>query len=261
MYSQLFVSIVLGSVLGFIFSALGPNRNKACHGIHDTKQTNLGLSETHGSKLLFVGVLSAAKYLDTRTMAVNQTWASDMPGRVEFFISYDKSKTIGDLNNQMPVKILHGVMDNEYPPKQKVMAMLRYMYEKYANDYEWFMRADDDVYVRTDKLQNFLRRLDGSKEVVVVGQGGVGKIDEVNKLGLKPHECYCLGGPGVIISRNVLTKIVPNIESCLNEGVSDHEDVELGRCVRKYAGISCMWAQEVCNSASVKPFITGIDIR
>ena len=59
------------------------------------------------------------------------------------------------------------------------------MYENYLDKYEWFMRADDDAYIRTEKLMEFLRTLDSSKDLdMVFGQGNTGKLDELNKLGL-----------------------------------------------------------------------------
>ncbi len=213
-------------------------------------------ASVYGNNLLFIGVMTAAKYLDTRTTAVNQTWASDIPGHIEFFVSFDKSTSLEDKSKQMPIRVLHGVKDNEYPPQKKIMAMLKYMYENYIDKYQWFMRADDDVYIRTDKLQRFLRSLDSSADVVV-GQGGIGKSEEVNKLGLKENECYCLGGPGVIMSRSVLKKIAPNMERCLHETASNHEDVELGRCIRKYAGVSCLWAEEV----GIRPRLSAESLR
>lgn len=36
-----------------------------------------------------------------------------------------------------------------------------------------------------------------------------------------------------------------HIKHCLANLYTTHEDVELGRCVRKFAGISCTWNYEV----------------
>ena len=256
-YSLLLASAVLGCVLRFYLSLLFPNylpgilhrHHKECTVRFVYNRAPAENSKTDklcgNTSLLFVGVMTASKYLNTRAWAVNQTWASDISGHVEFFTSqFNETETPGGKSKQIPVHMLKGVKDNEYPPQKKVFAMLRYMYENYLDKYEWFMRADDDVYIRTDKLMEFLRTLDSSEDMVV-GQGGTGKPDELNKLGLIKNEYYCLGGPGVIMSRSVLKKIAPNLDSCLQETVSDHEDVELGRCIRKYAGLSCLRAREV----------------
>lgn len=268
MYSHFFVSLVFGSVLGIIYSIFNLHVSptllhryyRECDTAflhHEARRTSVKTIKLYENKFLYIGVMTAAKYLDTRAWALNQTWGSDMAGHVEFFTSFNETKSFQEKSKQMPIRALHGVKDNEYPPQKKVVAMLRYMYENYVDDYEWFMRADDDVYIRTEKLMGFLRTLDSSEDTVV-GQGGTGKAEEENKLGLMESECYCLGGPGVIMSRSVLKKIAPNLDSCLKETVSDHEDVELGRCIRKYAGVSCLWAYEVsmriCRPAEFRLF-------
>lgn len=37
------------------------------------------------------------------------------------------------------------------------------MYEHFIDKFEWFLRADDDVFIKPDKLEKFLRRVDSSK--------------------------------------------------------------------------------------------------
>lgn len=57
---------------------------------------------------------------------------------------------------------LNGV-DDRYPPQKKSFMMLHYMYEHYIDKFEWFLRADDDVFIKPDKLEKFLRRVDSTK--------------------------------------------------------------------------------------------------
>lgn len=54
-----------------------------------------------------------------------------------------------------------------------------------------------------------------------------------------------MGGPGIVMSRATLKLIYPHIRTCLSNLYTDHEDVEIGRCVKKYAGVSCLWNYEV----------------
>lgn len=122
--------------------------------------------------------------------------------------------------------------------------MLKYMHDHYLDKYEWFMRADDDVYIKGDKLENFLRSLNSS-EPLFLGQTGLGTTEEMGKLALEPGENFCMGGPGVIMSREVLRRMVPHIGECLREMYTTHEDVEVGRCVRRFAGVQCVWSYEV----------------
>lgn len=107
---------------------------------------------SHGGILpkhfLYVGVMTAKKYLDSRAVAAYKTWASSIPGKVEFFSSHGSDSV--PLPFQLPVVSLPGV-DDSYPPQKKSFMMLKYMHDHYLDKYEWFMRADDDVYIRGEK--------------------------------------------------------------------------------------------------------------
>lgn len=99
---------------------------------------------------------------------------------------------------------LKGV-DDRYPPQKKSFMMLHYMYEHYIDKFEWFARADDDVFIRTDKLEKFLRSVDSSKPQFI-GQAGRGNSEEFGLLSLEFDENFCMGGPGVIMSRETLRR-------------------------------------------------------
>lgn len=157
---------------------------------------------------------------------------------MEFFSSEGSDTSI-----PIPIVALRNV-DDSYPPQKKSFMMLKYMHDHYLDKYEWFMRADDDVYIKGEKLESFLRSLNSS-EAIFLGQTGMGARDELGKLALEPGENFCMGGPGVIMSRGVLKRMVPHIRECLQEMYTTHEDVEVGRCVRRFAGVQCVWSYEV----------------
>ena len=94
---------------------------------------------------LYVGVMTAKKYLDSRAVAAHRTWTRSIPGKVEFFSS-ESSESV-PMPMPIPVVSLTGV-DDSYPPQKKSFMMLKYMHDHYLDKYEWFMRADDDVYIR-----------------------------------------------------------------------------------------------------------------
>lgn len=188
-------------------------------------------------KMLFVGVMTAEKFLDTRAKAVYETWGKILPGKMMFFASSSSSR------NDLPVVSLSGV-DDSYPPQRKSMMMLKYMHDNFIDQYEWFLRADDDVYIRTDKLERFLRQLNSSDDLYI-GQAGTGNQEEKGRLGLGVGDNFCMGGPSVVISSSALRKVVPYLEYCLQNLVTTHEDVEVGRCIKKFVGVSCTWAFEM----------------
>lgn len=189
-------------------------------------------------KTLFVGVMTAKKYLRTRAVAAQKTWIKTIPGKVLFFSSQSSVST-----PEVPVIGLEGV-DDSYPPQRKSLLMLKYMHDHFLNEYEWFMRADDDIYVRGDKLGIFLNSINSSRPQYV-GQAGQGKKEEVGLLYLNENENFCMGGPGIVFSRATLRAIAPHVDQCLKNLITSHEDVEVGRCVRRFADIPCTWSFEV----------------
>lgn len=193
------------------------------------------------TRFLYVGVMTAKKYLRSRAVAAYNTWASSIPGKVEFFSS-EGSGTV-HAPGPLPVVSLAGV-DDSYPPQKKSFMMLKYIHDHYLDKYEWFMRADDDVYIRGEKLELFLRSLNSSKPLYI-GQTGLGMAEELGRLALEPGENFCMGGPGMIFSREVLRRMVPHIGTCLREMYTTHEDVEVGRCVRRFGGTQCVWSYEM----------------
>lgn len=99
------------------------------------------------------------------------------------------------------------------------------MYVNYIDKFEWFLRADDDVFIKPDKLEKFLRRVDSTRKQFIgeikeikffnyvtcfikisIGQAGRGNSEEIDKLWLESDENFCMGGPGIIMSRETLKK-------------------------------------------------------
>ncbi|CAI9717327.1 chondroitin sulfate synthase 1-like [Octopus vulgaris] len=187
---------------------------------------------------ILIGVMTAKKYLNTRAIAAYKTWARSINGEVIFFSS-ETSQGNGDL----PVVGLRGV-DDTYPPQKKSFSMLKYMHDHYIDEFEWFMRADDDVYIKGSRLQSFLRSINSSKPQFI-GQAGLGTKEESGLLKLKENENFCMGGPGIVFSRATLKLVASHVDHCMQSPLTLHEDVEIGRCVQRYAGISCTWAFEM----------------
>jgi chondroitin sulfate synthase len=196
-------------------------------------------STKHHSELVIIGIMTAAKYVDTRAYNVWKTWAQRNPGKVLFFVAEDTYSEHDD----MPLIRLKGV-DDVYPPQKKSFAMMRWLSDNYLEDFDWFIRADDDLYIRGEQLETFLRSLDPTKPHFL-GQAGLGNTAEYGQLSLGQRDNYCMGGPGIVFSRETLRMLAPHLESCLLEMLTTHEDVELGRCVRKHVGIACSWNYEM----------------
>ncbi|XP_046548261.1 chondroitin sulfate synthase 1-like [Haliotis rubra] len=179
--------------------------------------------------------MTTRKYLSTRADAIYKTWSKDFPGQLVFFIG-----TGEDFNTSLPVVVLTNVSDESYPPQRKSFEMLRYMSQHHGNDFHWFMRLDDDVYVNTDLLKTFLTSINSSLHEYM-GHPGTGARKEKGHLGLHEKTPYCLGGPGVVLSGPILRQVAPHLSGCLKNPATPHEDTELGRCIHNVTGLSCSW--------------------
>jgi len=49
--------------------------------------------------------------------------------------------------------------------------MIRHMYDHYKDDFEWFLRVDDDVYIDYPHLFNLLNKINSSKPVFLGSPG------------------------------------------------------------------------------------------
>lgn len=245
------IKLVIGVVVGFVVSQICINYNTSDQELcgfslarfipdsvvsYENLANEDDIAKGSTKTLLFVGVMTASKYLENRAKAVYETWGRGVPGKILFFSSENSQ------SDSVPLIPLPGI-DDSYPPQKKSFTMLKYMHDNYIDNFEWFLRADDDVYVRTDRIESFLRSIN-SRKPWFIGQTGRGNSEEFGLLSLESDENFCMGGPGVILSRETLKRIAPYIDECLGNLYTNHEDVELGRCVRRFAGVSCTWSYE-----------------
>ncbi len=173
-----------------------------------TRQRHLS-QELAQRKLLLTGVVTAQKYLDTRALGIWKTWGKEL-NDLYFFSSQPDKEGLDFL----PIITLPGVNDTKYPPQRKVYRMLKYMHDHFIDDFDFFMRSDDDVYVKTDLLLELLQNTNPAQDIYM-GCPGFGRPDDLERIKLKGNEHYCMGGPGVIFSRSALRKLAPYLENCL----------------------------------------------
>lgn len=199
---------------------------------------------------VFIAVVTTGKYLKTRARAIFETWAKDMhvSSKLSYFVGEDCDISDPALEG-MPIVKMEGIKDSVYPPQQKVFAVLHYIHTHFGDQFKWFIRADDDVYIRLRALNEMLYSLDWT-ELLFLGHPGWGKEKDRRRLKLLSHENYCMGGPGVVFSSAMLQSLVPYLDKCRlglelynqrhapTEGWYN-EDVELGRCVSRTLGVSC----------------------
>ncbi|CAF0938788.1 unnamed protein product [Brachionus calyciflorus] len=115
-----------------------------------------------------------------------------------------------------------GIFNDTYRKlTDKVYKTLVYLVEK-DNNYDWYLKADDDTYIFVDNLRKFLNDKNSS-EPVTYGF-------DLNRI---VEKGYHSGGAGYIMSKEALTRIgtrlSKNYKSCPNRGF---EDVDVAACFR-----------------------------
>jgi len=56
---------------------------------------------------------------------------------------------------------------------------------------------------------------------------------------------FCMGGPGIIFSRGLLRQLKGRVSECTDKLLTNHEDLEIGRCVWRLTGIGCTRAEDI----------------
>lgn len=151
-------------------------------------------------------MMSSAKYLSTRVQRNVDTWAQKGGWKIDVFtspgssllrlpkylnldiITYEYvcvSHSVWIFNKLSNHFRLPGVDDNAYPPQKKSFMLLRYMHDYHINDYEWFVRSDDDSYTDFPRLERLLNKLNSSLPIFL-GSPGFG-MDEDD--GIEEGEC------------------------------------------------------------------------
>ena len=70
-----------------------------------------------------------------------------------------------DYDYNIPILFMSAVKDNEYPARHKSFEMLRHWCTHLLPHFQWFVRADDDTYLRVVNLERLLTGLDHTKVV------------------------------------------------------------------------------------------------
>ena len=85
----------------------------------------------------------------------------------------------------------------------------------------------------------------------LIGAPGFGKHQEDY---IEDGLVFCMGGPGILMSRGLLKKIRPTLHTCFDKLLTQHEDLEIGRCIWRLTGRGCTKATDIERVGSAKNF-------
>ncbi|KAH8302987.1 hypothetical protein KR044_012869, partial [Drosophila immigrans] len=130
-------------------------------------------------------VLTMPKNHATKAAKVKATWGARCTKLI--FISSEEDAELGAVD-------LH-VTENRSNLYAKVRAGLAYAYQHYVEDYDWFLKADDDTYVIMENLRHFLYPYDPEAPVYF----------GYRFRATYPHG-FMSGGAGYVLSRDALRR-------------------------------------------------------
>ncbi len=112
-------------------------------------------------------ILTSPKNFLSRTRAINETWAPRCDRY--FFITEHDRKTLKreqiKFIKQVPIAPIKNITAGYDHLTQKSTLAFLFAYENYLNDFEWFIKADDDTYLFVDHLKTFLSEQNSSEPV------------------------------------------------------------------------------------------------
>ncbi|XP_041100556.1 chondroitin sulfate glucuronyltransferase-like [Polyodon spathula] len=179
--------------------------------------TELGIRER-----LLVGILTSRASLTTLAVAVNRT------------VAHYFHKTFFFTGVRSP-KLPHGMQVVAHGDDRPVWLMyetVRYLHQHFGGDYDWFYLAQDDTYTQAERLSQLVSHLSAGQDLYL------GRAEEF--IGGDEHARYCHGGYGYLLSRSLLARLQPHLDTCRNDILSVRPDEWLGRCIIDSLGLSCV---------------------
>ena len=201
-----------------------PNRSTIIQQILNLSDQN---SKIIKSQRIFCLILTTENNLKTKAKVVHETWASKCDNYT--FISMIP----GQAPSQERKEIKYNNLFNLLKPKDflkdtygnltsKIYAAFKDVYSHNQN-YDWFLKADDDTFIFIDNLRLFLKDKNQSESVTY---GYNFKV--------LVKEGYHSGGGGYLLSQESMSrlanKLIDDLNFCPNSGI---EDVDVAKCLRK----------------------------
>nr|XP_033800755.1 chondroitin sulfate synthase 2 isoform X2 [Geotrypetes seraphini] len=171
---------------------------------------------------LFAAVLTSKTTLNTLAVAVNRT----LGHRLEKLVYFTGMRSR---------KVPHGmtvITHGDDRPIWNMYQTVKYLLDHYVNEFDWFYLVQDDTYTDAHRIQCLVSHLSIDTDLYM------GRPEEF--IGGDTEGRYCYSGFGYLMSRSLLIKLQPHLESCRNDILSAKPDEWLGRCIIDYTNVNCV---------------------
>ncbi|XP_011193317.3 glycoprotein-N-acetylgalactosamine 3-beta-galactosyltransferase 1 [Zeugodacus cucurbitae] len=179
----------------------------------------------------------------TKAIHVRRTWGRRCNRLI--FVTTEETDELGE------TFVLHNFTDTYDALWMKTRRAFKHVYEKYANEMDWFMKADDDTFVLVENLRYYLYAYSPDMPIY---------FGHDFKLKHKVENHYMSGGAGYVLSREALSRFindaVPNEVLCPPEDEQTPEDWAIGNCLRS-VGVLPGDSRDAHNELRFIPFNPG----
>ena len=112
-------------------------------------------------------VSTTPKHFLTRARAVNATWGTrcDKLLFITEYLNANMTLEQKEFAQQLPIAPIENIAVGYDRLTQKSILAFLFVYKNYYNDFDWFIKADDDTYLIMENLKDFLRKQDTSKPI------------------------------------------------------------------------------------------------
>jgi glycoprotein-N-acetylgalactosamine 3-beta-galactosyltransferase len=225
-----FVIIVLTISLYQFFVNLNMKKSENNFGINGNK-LKIRWPEPKKPRI-FCFILTVEKNLEIKANVIVDGWANKcdsyklitiIPGNLTKQMNFH-SKFLNQQTNELDDLLQPpGFVNDTYKKlTDKVFLTLKYLSKKY-NDFDWYLKADDDTFIFVDNLRDFLADKN-PRQPVTYGYDFKVLVEKG----------YHSGGGGYVLSREALhrigSKLHENYTFCPNTGT---EDKDVAKCLRK----------------------------
>ena len=203
------------------------------------------------SRLASYNVLTSTLAVKEQGFGIHRTWGGEKAvqesmeyyvypraGREEIDFATFRKMPITSLEFEQEEAARRANADN-----QGTFKLWKNICDKKQEDYLWFVKVQDSVYLKRTRLERLLSSLNSS-EPLFLGKSVFPSGRERDDLGLRNGESYCHAAC-YALSQKALKMLCPKLESCQENAGSTNEDVEIARCLRTHFKINCTAATEV----------------
>lgn len=151
---------------------------------------------------------------ESKSKAIRETWGKRC----------DELLFMSEIEEPQEGTVILNIKEGRGNTWAKTRMAFKYLYDNYLNDYDWFLKADDDTYVIIENLRYMLTTYDPDLSIAFGA-----------RFARKGNKNYFSGGAGYILSRGALKdyaeKAYPNSGLCKSKLSGLGEDVQMGRCM------------------------------